>query len=525
MIRLPQLMAVLSEARELRVEDIPVISVTNDSRRVQKGAVFVAVNGTTVDGHDFLSDVMEKSPAAIVAERKAPADYRGLWVQVADTRKVLGRLAAKFSGEPAKEMAMIGVTGTNGKTTVTYFIHSLLEASMVKAGMIGTIKVNDGRGMREATHTTPGAVEMQSILKSMLANGCRAVSMETSSHGLEQGRCEGIPFRVGVFLNLTQDHLDYHQTMEAYFEAKKVLFDQMVADGGDGVAVINVDDPWGEKLAKEFRDKLKVVTFGFQAGAEFRASDLRPSVRGQNFALEVRGKSYLVKLPVVGRFNVMNAMAAVASVSSLGIGVRDLVKAVGDTKQTPGRMESVGTERVPVFVDYAHTPDAVEKACETLAALNPNRLITVFGCGGDRDRTKRPLMGEAAAKHSQFCIVTSDNPRSEEPGEIIKEIVPGLEGCPYQVIEDRKEAIFEAIDAARPGDLILIAGKGHENYQEIQGKRTVFDDRDVARRALEARRKREDAEFQKRQEEREKREAKRAQEEEQGKDRRDFNQG
>ncbi len=512
MILLPQLLKILPEARGLRVEEIPVISVTDHSARVQKGAVFVAVRGVSADGHDYLDEVMRKEPAAIIAETKGPADYPGLWVKVSDTRAVLGPLAARFAGDPAASMVMVGVTGTNGKTTVTHFIHALFEKSMIKAGMIGTIKIHDGKAPRPATHTTPSAVEMQSILRTMKANGCRAVTMETSSHGLEQGRCAGIPFRVGVFLNLTQDHLDYHGSMEAYFEAKKILFEQMAADGPDGVVVINIDDPYGARLAESYAGRLKVVTFGFGAAADFRASEVRPSPRGQVFALAARGKSYLVRLPVVGRFNVLNAVAALAAVSSAGVPLRDLVKAIAETRQTPGRMELVGGERISVFVDYAHTPDAVGKACQTLRALDPNHLITVFGCGGDRDRGKRPMMAAAAAAASDICIVTSDNPRTEDPSAIIAEIVPGFGEAAHQVIPDRREAIEAAIIGALPGDIILIAGKGHENYQEVNGKSFHFDDREVARRALEIRRKAEEAEFKKRQEEREIRERRKARE-------------
>lgn len=509
MISLPSLLEILPEARGLRIEDVPVISVTDHSGRVQEGAVFVAVRGDAADGHDYLDEVVTKNPAAIIAQRKAPADYSGLWIQVSDTRVVLGRLAARFAGDPGASMVAVGVTGTNGKTTVTHFIHSLFENSMIKAGMIGTIKIHDGKVLRDATHTTPGAVEMQSILRAMKDNGCKAVTMETSSHGLEQGRCRGIPFNVGVFLNLTQDHLDYHKTMAAYFDAKKILFEQMVEDAAGGVAVINIDDRAGQSLAAELKDRLKVITFGFSSGADFRASEVRPSNRGQVFALEARGKSFLVRLPVVGRFNVMNALAALAAVSSTGVPLRDLVKLIGETRQTRGRMELIGGERISVFIDYAHTPDALEKACETLSELHPNRLVTVFGCGGDRDRTKRPLMGAAAAKFSNVCIVTSDNPRSEEPEEIISEILPGLGKVPHEVIVNRRDAIEAAIANSFPGDIVLIAGKGHETYQEIKGQRQHFDDREVALRALETKRKKDEEEFKKRQEEREERDKKR----------------
>ena len=508
MTSLTTLLEILPEAQGLRIEDVPVISVTDHSGRVQEGAVFVAVRGGSADGHDYLDQVMAKNPAAIIAQSKGPADYQGLWIQVPDTRIVLGRLAARLAGDPASSMVVIGVTGTNGKTTVTHFIHSLFEKAMVKTGMIGTIKIQDGSGLRDATHTTPGAVEMQSVLRTMKENRCKAVAMETSSHGLEQGRCQGITFNVGVFLNLTQDHLDYHKTMAAYFASKKILFEQMADEGRDGIAVINVDDPAGEKLAAEFADRLKVITFGFSPKADFRASDVRPSTLGQVFALEAKGKTHFVRLPIVGRFNVMNALAALAAVSATGMSLRDIIKFVGETRQTPGRMEYVGGERISVFVDYAHTPDAVEKACETLSALNPNRLVTIFGCGGDRDRSKRPLMGAAAAKHSNICIVTSDNPRSEDPEAIISEIVPGLGSVPHEIVLNRREAIELAIANSFPGDIVLIAGKGHETYQEANGSRIHFDDREVARDALEKKRKLDEEEYLKRQAEREERDRK-----------------
>ena len=516
MISLSSLLEILPEAKGLRIEDIPVGCITNHSGRVDEGSVFVAIRGTTVDGHDYLDEVIEAKPAVIIAQRKRPADYQGLWIQVPDTREVLGRLAARHAGDPGASMAMIGVTGTNGKTTVTYFIHSLLERAMVKTGMLSTVKIQDGSGFRDATHTTPGAIELQETLGLMKKNKCRAVVMETSSHGLEQGRCEGIPFRVGVFMNLTQDHLDYHGTMASYYDAKKILFEGMVADGSNGVAVINVDDPAGEKLAAELKGRLKVITFGFGANADFRASEVILNTRGQQFALAAKGKSYLVRIPVVGRFNIMNGLAALAAVSAVGIHLRDGIKLLAEVAQTPGRMEFVGGDRISVYVDYAHTPDALEKACATLRELNPSRLITVFGCGGERDRTKRPIMGAAAAKGSDICIVTSDNPRSEDPDAIINEIKAGMQGVRFETVKDRREAIQLAIEISLPQDIILIAGKGHETYQEIHGYRQKFDDRDEAREALEVKRKKMEAEFLLREEERERKARNRPPDEEEG---------
>jgi UDP-N-acetylmuramoyl-L-alanyl-D-glutamate--2,6-diaminopimelate ligase len=317
-------------------------------------------------------------------------------------------------------------------------------------------------------------------------------------------------------MNLTQDHLDYHGTMASYYDAKKILFEGMVADGGDGVAVINVDDPAGEKLAAEFKGRLKVITFGFGANADFRASEVILNTRGQQFALAAKGKSYLVRIPVVGRFNIMNGLAALAAVSAVGIHLRDGIKLLAEVAQTPGRMEFVGGDRVSVYVDYAHTPDALEKACATLRELNPSRLITVFGCGGDRDRTKRPIMGAAAAKGSDICIVTSDNPRSEDPDAIMDEIKAGMQGVRFETVKNRREAIQLAIEISLPQDIILIAGKGHETYQEIHGYRQKFDDRDEAREALEVKRKKMEAEFLLREEERERKARNRSPDEEKG---------
>ncbi len=483
-MHLSELLSVLHEAHSLRIEDVEVTQVTDDSRKVDSSSVFVAVKGAQVDGHDFIDEVIEKEPAAIVSTRVRPPEYHGLWIQSFDTRVALGQLSSRFYGDPSDQMSVIGVTGTNGKTTVTHFLRHILEESMLRTGMIGTVKIHDGSGFVDATHTTPGALDLQKILKTMHGNGCRAVAMEVSSHGLEQGRTVGVEFGVGVFLNLTQDHLDYHGSMEEYFQAKRLLFTRMASDGPHGVAVINIDDAYGKKLAEEFENDLKVMTFGFSPEADLHVSEVRPQFYGQEFALKARGRDYLVRLPCIGSFNALNAVAAIGAAAGLGLRIRDVVKHLATLPQTPGRMECVGGEAAPVFVDYAHTPDALEKVCETLLELNPNHLITVFGCGGERDREKRPLMGAAAAKHSHYCIVTSDNPRSESPGSIIDEIIPGMGDARYEVISDRKMAIVKAIEISRARDIVLIAGKGHEKYQEINGKKTFFDDREEARKAI-----------------------------------------
>jgi len=483
-MRLPDLIDILPEAHSFRVEDVIVSQITDDSRKVDSSSIFVAIKGEEYDGHDFIEQVIEKEPAAIVANRVRPAEYHGLWIQVFDTRQALAKLAAQFAGHPASAMGVIGVTGTNGKTTVTHFLRHLLEESMLRTGMIGTVKVHDGKGFTDATHTTPGPMELQTLLAKMKDNGCRAVAMEVSSHGLEQARTGGMDFRVGVFMNLTQDHLDYHGDMETYYQAKRLLFSQMAESGSEGTAVINIDDAYGERLAEEFQGQLQIITFGFKEGADLHASNVRGQFYGQEFALTARGRDYLVRLPNIGRFNVLNAVAAIGAAAGLGLRIRDVIKHLGTLPQTPGRMECVGGEAAPVFVDYAHTPDALEKVCETLLELNPNHLITVFGCGGDRDKEKRPLMGAAAAKHSHFCVVTSDNPRTEKPWEIIDQVTAGMGDAKFEVVPDRKAAISRAIEISRARDIVLIAGKGHESYQEVNGHRNFFDDREEARKAV-----------------------------------------
>ena len=481
---LSDLLADLPEAAQLRLPDLPVSVVTDDSRLVTKESVFVAIKGTRSDGHDFLPEVFEKEPAAIISNRVRPLDYDGVWVQVFETRPVLGALAAKLAGDPSEKLALVGVTGTNGKTTTTFFVRHLLRSIGVRAGMIGTVENFDGVEILPATHTTPAAPELQELLTKMVDRKCQAAVMEVSSHGLEQGRVSGCRFRVGVFLNLTQDHLDYHGTMDEYFEAKKLLFEQMARQGGGGTAVISIDCPYGRRLVEEMKGRLEVVTFGERPESDLRFSNIKPQFYSQEFSLEARGRQHLVRMPLTGRFNVVNAVAAIGAATAVGFRIREMVQHIQNLPQTPGRLECVGGDAAPVFVDYAHTPDALEKVCRTLRELRPRRLITVFGCGGDRDKTKRPLMAKAASEESDFCFVTSDNPRGEDPGKIIDDILPGMVGDGYEVELDRRAAILAALRMSRARDIVLIAGKGHENYQEVKGEKSFFDDRLEARKGL-----------------------------------------
>jgi UDP-N-acetylmuramoyl-L-alanyl-D-glutamate--2,6-diaminopimelate ligase len=401
-------------------------------------------------------------------------------------------LSSVWSGNPSRDLKVVGVTGTNGKTTTAFLIHAILKSTMHRAGLVGTVMFDDGRRQDVATYTTPGTIEMQELLGRIRDNGCPAAALEVSSQGLEQGRADAIEFDVAVFTNLTQDHLDYHGSMEAYFAAKRRLFDLLVADAGGKrpSAVINRDDSHGEILARDYQGKVKVITYGFGIECDFQAGNIRQTAQGTEFQLHAGGRSYLVRLPLIGRFNVYNALAALCAAACLKVPLREAVAALAKAPQVPGRMECVGTvDGATVFVDYAHTPDAIANVCRSLRELEPRRLLTVFGCGGDRDREKRPLMGEMASRYSDYCVVTSDNPRSESPDAIITEIEKGMSGAPYERLVSREEAIRAAVREARGGDVVLIAGKGHEGYQELADGRVPFDDRKVARAAMDARRK------------------------------------
>ncbi|MGJ8726681.1 MAG: UDP-N-acetylmuramoyl-L-alanyl-D-glutamate--2,6-diaminopimelate ligase [Roseibacillus sp.] len=460
--------------------------VTDDSRIVESGSVFVAVRGTEFDGHRYIATAIESGAVAIVAEDEPLDSFAGTWIQVSNSRDALAVLADLQAGSPSADLNIIGITGTNGKTTIAYLVHEILKRIRQRAGMIGTIQVDDGLTVTPATHTTPGAVELQGLLARMRDNGCHGVAMEVSSHGLEQGRVKGVNFKVGVFTNLTQDHLDYHGTMGNYFEAKKILFTSMAAESSKAVAVVNGDDSYGADLLRDFEGRLKLVSYGFGTHCDFQAGRIKQSAKGMEFHLEAKGKSFLVRVPLIGRFNVLNTLAALASVDAIGVPLRDAISAVKDIAGVPGRLELAGmVDGAAVFVDYAHTPDAVQNVCRTLRELEPGRLITVFGCGGGRDRGKRAPMARAAEKDSDFCIVTSDNPRGEEPASIISDVEKGFMGAGHASIPDRREAIRTAIEMSKPNDIVLVAGKGHEDYQIFANETITFDDRVEVRKAIE----------------------------------------
>jgi UDP-N-acetylmuramoyl-L-alanyl-D-glutamate--2,6-diaminopimelate ligase len=469
--------------------DRAVESIAYDSRRVQRNGLFVALRGEKTDGHQFIEQAIERGASVIVTEREEKQP-RVTDLVVDDTRSAMADLAAAFYGWPAAKLKMAAVTGTNGKTTTTFLIKHICEKAGLRCGLIGTVRYEIGERILPATRTTPESLDLQELLAQIANAGCRAAAMEVSSHALAQERTRGLEWDVAVFTNLTQDHLDFHGTMENYFESKAKLFAQLAQQRKKQkpVAIVNIDDRYGEQLLGKIDKNISAVTFGMSARADFRASNYRTEFGGTSYQLDARGKSYLVRVPLIGRFNVANSLAALATANALGLSLREAVLSLGKSPQVPGRLEAVPAKRqFQVFVDYAHTPDALLNVLKTLRELQPRRLIVVFGCGGDRDRQKRPLMGEVVDRHADLAIITSDNPRKEDPDAIIAEVEKGFRADHYEKIADRTEAIRRAIELAQPRDIVLIAGKGHENYQEFADHTVPFDDIQVARRALEDR--------------------------------------
>jgi len=469
-----------------------------DSRRVVAGGAFFALRGSHVDGHAFIDQALAAGAKVVVMEQPRPLPDAVLGVTVADARQALARAAALYCGRPAEKMLAVGVTGTNGKTTITYLLEALLQAAGRQPAVIGTVSYRFGARQQPASHTTPESLELQQTLAEFADDGADALVMEVSSHALEQNRIAGIPFRVGIFTNLTPEHLDYHLTMESYYASKRRLFADHVVPAG-AAAVINIDDPYGERLAGEFSG---AWTCGCSDQAKIRARDIELNRDGVRFNVELPDGQVAVRSPLLGRFNVSNLLCAIAAAAALGIDKTTIATALQQAGQVPGRLERVANSRdALVLVDYAHTGDALENVLATVRDLQPRRLITVFGCGGDRDRSKRPAMGAVAARYSDLVIVTSDNPRTENPDVILAEIVPGVrqhqpnelsaeaarEAQGYLVIPDRRAAIDFAVDLLQPGDLLLVAGKGHEDYQIIGTTKHHFDDREELAAALEKR--------------------------------------
>jgi UDP-N-acetylmuramoyl-L-alanyl-D-glutamate--2,6-diaminopimelate ligase len=457
----------------------PVPSVLSvDSRAIGPGSVYLAIRGSQTDGHRFVPDAVRRGAAAVVVE--APTSCGVPEIVVRDGRRAAIALGAAWFGHPARRLSLIGVTGTNGKTTTTGLIRHLLNLEG-KAGSIGTLGAFDGRGdavlSTAGTLTTPGPVDLQATLAAMVERGVERITMETSSHSLDQGRLDGLRFVAAVFTNLTRDHLDYHGSMESYLAAKLKLSGMLTETG---IEVVNLDDEAWKILPSASRR----VTFGLHPAADVRATGVTLHAAGSRFRLEGCFGADEVSLPLLGDFNVANALAAAACALGLGLTVAQVAGRLSSSPQVPGRMELLSETPCVVLRDYAHTPDALERALATLRPLTRGRLIVVFGCGGDRDKGKRPLMGRIAAELADVAVVTSDNPRTEDPGAIIDDIEQGMGGVAHLRIVDRLDAIHTALAQARAGDTLLLAGKGHETYQILGTEKVAFDERDIVRRAV-----------------------------------------
>lgn len=489
---------------------IDIASIAYDSRKVTKGTIFVAVRGEHRDGHDFIAEAIRKGATAVVYEKALSGEHLAeddmpSFIRVSDSRRALACLSNNFYKRPSEDLSVIGVTGTNGKTTTTYLIKSILETWGKKVGLIGTIRYSIVDREFPALHTTPESVEFQGLLSEMASAECSHIVTEVSSHALEQRRVDYTRFVSVVFTNLTRDHLDFHGTMEKYYASKKHLFTELLADAG--TAVINIDDAWGRRLLKDLtegphlqnrRVLPSIITYGIEREADITATDIRSSREGTTMFLRCGNRSCRMESPLIGMFNGYNILAAVSVGIALNVPMEAIAEGIRKLGAIKGRFEKVDAgQDFLCIVDYAHTPDALERlllsARELIAGIGNRqtathgrspRIIIVFGCGGDRDRGKRPVMGEIATRLSDYVIITSDNPRSENPSEIIREITSGVHRENFRIIADRGDAIAAAIGEASADDIVLIAGKGHEDYQEIAGIRHEFSDREVAEKAI-----------------------------------------
>ena len=477
---------------------VPVTGVTHDSRAVAAGSVFVAIAGRKTDGARFAAEAEQRGAAAIVAETPRPDGVGIPWITTGDARLALSDLASVFYGHPSRALTVVGMTGTNGKTTSTYLMASIFDAANMPCGRMSTttVRIAPGAGgERDAAHTTPEASDVQRLLREMLGAGCRACAMEVSSHALVLHRVAHVNFSAAIFTNLTRDHLDFHRDMQQYFAAKRKLFEMLPAGAP---AAINVDDPRGAELAA---GRPGVVTYAIDRPADVRARAVHSTLEGLAFQVDTPRGPVAIRSPLVGRPNVYNILGVVAAASGLELPIPAIEAGIARLERVPGRFQVVSgsADDVRVVVDYAHTDDALKNLLEVARPLTQGQLITVFGCGGDRDKTKRPLMGAVAARLSDFVVITSDNPRTEDPVRILDEIKLGLApspepgapqraATPWVAEVDRRRAIEKAIRGAKPGDLVVIAGKGHEKYQIIGDRTLAFDDVEVAQAALAERR-------------------------------------
>jgi len=468
------------KSSEIGSDDIEVDGIACDSKAIKNGYLFIAVPGTKLDGHNFAGEAVERGAVAVVVQKDVVLADGIPKIYVKDSRYALAKIANEFYGKPSEKIKCIGITGTNGKTTISYLMDSILSASGYKVGIIGTVNYRIGQRVIPATNTTPGPIELHNFISEMVQHSFDYSVIEISSHSLDQRRVEGIKFEVGIFTNLSGDHLDYHKTLDEYFNAKAKLFEGL---DKDSYAVINVDDEWGKKLLK--RSKGKITTYGIKTNAMFIATQIDLSLGGTKLVVQTPNGRTNINTKLIGLHNVYNITASIAAGACLGIPF-DLIKdGVENLTSVPGRLEAIDCgQPFKVFVDYAHTDDALHNVLSALRPLISKRIIVAFGCGGERDRTKRPRMGRVAGELADFIVVTSDNPRSEEPESIAQEIATGIEMKDYTIILDRAEAIKEALSRAKEGDCVLIAGKGHEPYQVLKNTTVAFDDREVTKKIL-----------------------------------------
>lgn len=453
--------------------DININKVVYDSRKIEANDVFFCITGFKVDGHDFALSAVKNGASVIVCERDIEGLSGCVVVRVEDSRKALALASSNYYGEPSKKLKMIGITGTNGKTTSTFMMKAILEEAGFKVGLIGTVANYIGDKKLPSQRTTPESLELHELLSEMVENGVKYCVMEVSSHSLALSRVYGIEFSVGIFTNLTQDHLDFHKTFENYYNSKLILFKN------SRVSIVNSDDKYGLRILKDI--SVPSITYGLKDTCAATAVDINMRSNGTEFVLKFNDNTIDVNLNIPGRYNIYNALGSAAACLTQGVSLEAVKKGL-DRVFVPGRCEIVSNGYnldFEIIIDYAHSPDSLENILKTAKEFTKNRLITVFGCGGDRDKTKRPIMGNIASNLSDIAIVTSDNPRTEEPLSIIKDILKGIEKDNYEIIENRKEAIKKAIEIALTGDVIVIAGKGHEDYQELKNKKIHFDEREV----------------------------------------------
>jgi UDP-N-acetylmuramoyl-L-alanyl-D-glutamate--2,6-diaminopimelate ligase len=469
-------------SRSTLPEDMEISGMHYDSRKIAKGNLFFAISGYQSDGNQFVGQALANGAGLVVSENNKIADDIP-WIKVANCRRAMALMSAAYLGRPADRLDMIAVTGTAGKTTTTYLLRSIMKEAGRKIGLLGTINYWILDQKFSAPNTTPESLDLQDLLSRMVSAGADTAIMEASSHGIELDRVAGINFSTAVFTNFSQDHLDFHRDMESYLRSKLKLF-QNLWEGA--TAVINRDDPAAGRVREAVRTK--TLTFGIDSQSDVMADKITSTPQGSKFRLKVGDRSVEVNLAIAGRHNIYNALAASAAALSRGLALGDIQAGLEKVDSVAGRFEPVNLgQDFSVIVDYAHTPQELEHLLNAARELNPRRIITVFGCGGDRDRSKRLLMGRAVARNSDIVVLTSDNPRTEDPGQIINDILPGLSGREYILFPDRKEAICKSIELARKGDMVIIAGKGHEDYQILGTAKIHFDDREIAGEALKQR--------------------------------------